>query len=256
VLDYDGPAMAALLIALRTRLLPAIVTSLGVVLVTAGLLSYTDPATAGTLVDAIPTVETLAPSNQPSSSLELPSASASSAPSGDPTPALDQSASPAPTAAGSRAVATRVVIPALKIDLPVVRGPDGYPLCNVAMYLKDFAQPGEGSATYIFAHARDGMFGPIYNLAIQKHNPRKMLGMIVQVYTSDDKLYLYEITEVRLHQLNLDAPTAATSEQLWLQTSEGPKGTPGKTQLKALPLSVGDADPRDAHPKTKPIACG
>ena len=43
------------------------------------------------------------------------------------------------------------------------------------------------------------MFGPIYELAIVKHTPEKMLGMIVQVYTSDNKLYLYEIDEVRLH---------------------------------------------------------
>ena len=85
---------------------------------------------------------------------------------------------------------------------------------------------------------------------------RKMLGMIVQVFTSDDKLYLYEVREVRLHQLDLNAAQAATTEELWLQTSEGPKGTPGKTQLVALPISVGDADPADAHPKPKPVACG
>ena len=79
--------------------------------------------------------------------------------------------------------------------------------------------------------------------------------MIVQVYTSDDKLYLYEVRRVLLHQLTLDAAFAADSEQLWLQTSEGPKGTPGKTQLKAALLSVGDADPADAHPKAKPVSC-
>ncbi len=58
-----------------------------------------------------------------------------------------------------------------------------------------------------------------------------MLGMIVQVYTDDDKLYLYEIDKVLLHQLNLDSAFSADTEQLWLQTSEGPAGTPGKTQL-------------------------
>ena len=70
--------------------------------------------------------------------------------------------------------------------------------------------------------------------------------MIVQVYTSDDKLYLYEIREYRLHAVGaaaLDAAIGATTEQLWLQTSEGPKGTPGKTQLRAFPISVSDADP-------------
>ena len=79
------------------------------------------------------------------------------------------------------------------------------------------------------------MFGPIYERAILKKSggPNSMKGMVVQVYTSDDQLHEYEITRVLLHQLTLDVPAAATSEELWLQTSEGPKGTPGKTQLRA-----------------------
>jgi hypothetical protein len=248
--------MTDLLFGLRTRLLPAIVTALGVVLVTAGLMSYGNPTTAGTIVDASPTFETLAPTHEPASPLSSPLPSPSIGPSADASTGPDGSASPTPTSATDRAVATRVVVPALRIDLPVVPGPNGYPLCNVAMYITELGQPGEGRATYLFAHARDGMFGPIYELAIVRHNPKKMLGMIVQVYTSDDKLYLYEITQYRLHQLNLDAAQAATSEQLWLQTSEGPKGTPGKTQLIATLLSVGAADPADAHPRAKPVVCG
>jgi hypothetical protein len=240
--------------AVRTRLLPALLTALGVVLITAGLLSYADPTTAGTVPDQSPIAIQLSP--DPSASLEVPSPSASDAPSGSP------GATVAPTQAAGRPHATRVVVPALDIDLPVVAGPNGYPYCNVAMYidglgkpLQDLGQPGRGIATYLFAHARDGMFGPIYEYAIQKHKPDKLLGMIVQVYTSDNKLYLYEVKKVLLHQLNLDAAFGANSEQLWLQTSEGPKGTPGKTQLKATLLSVGDADPADAHPKPKPLNC-
>jgi sortase (surface protein transpeptidase) len=238
--------MLPLLAVLRARILPALLTALGVVLVTAGLLSYADPATAGLAVEESPTSEVLSPSAAAS-----PSAGAS--PSGEPSAAASES--PSEPAPGDRAVATRVVVPALRIDLPVVKGPDGYPLCNVAMYIQELGQPGEGRATYLYAHARDGMFGPIYELA-HAGQQRKMLGMIVQVYTSDDKLYLYEVREVRIHQLNLDAAQAATTEELWLQTSEGPKGTPGKTQLVAIPISVGDADPADAHPKAKPVVCG
>jgi hypothetical protein len=119
-----------------------------------------------------------------------------------------------------------------------------------------FGQPGEGRATYLYGHARDGMFGPIYQLAMVKQTPRKMLGMVVQVYTSDFKVYLYEIKRYRLHVTNLDGPLGATSEQLWMQTSEGPKGTPGKTQLIAYPISVSDADPKDAVPKAHPVKCG
>ena len=100
------------------------------------------------------------------------------------------------------------------------------------------------------------MFGPIYELAIVKKNAKKMLGMVVQIYTSDFKLYLYEIREYRLHVTDLDGPLGAADEELWLQTSEGPKGTPGKTQLIAYPISVSDADPRQAVPKARPVSCG
>ena len=230
---------------LRTRALPALVASLGVVLVTAGLLSYADPTTAGTAFEASPTIELPSPT---------PGATGSGVPSPDVSGEPSQSAGPS-ASPGAPAVATRVVVPALNIDLPVVAQPAGYPLCNVAMYIQQAGQPGEGRATYLYAHARDGMFGPIYELA-HAGRQRKMLGMIVQVYTSDDKLYLYEVKEVRVHQTSLDAALSATTEQLWLQTSEGPKGTPGKTQVIALPLSVGAADPADAHPKPKPLVCG
>ena len=242
----------ALLDALRTRLLPALVTAMGVVLITAGLFSYVDPATAGTAVVEPPTIETLAPTEEPTPTIEVasPSAGPSASASADPSP------TPTPTTFVGRAVATRVVIPALRIDLPVVKGNADYPYCDVAMYIKELGQPGEGRATYIYAHARDGMFGPIYELAIPGNKPRAMLGMIVQVYTSDDRLYLYEIHEVRRHQLDLEDAQSATTEELWLQTSEGKKGTPGKTQLIARLLSVGQADPKDAHPRAKPVACG
>ena len=82
-----------------------------------------------------------------------------------------------------------------------------------------------------------------------------MLGMIVQVYTDDNKLYLYEIDKVLLHQLNLDAAFAADTEELWLQTSEGPAGTPGKTQLRGSAAVGGRRGPADAHPKAKPVRC-
>ncbi|MCJ7711995.1 MAG: sortase [Chloroflexi bacterium] len=243
--------VATLFTALRTRLLPALVTAMGVMLVTAGLLSYADPATAGTAVVETPSIETLAPTEEPTPTIEAASPSANPSATASVEPTADATSPPA-----ERAVATRVVVPALKIDLPIVEGTADYPYCNVAMYIKELGQPGEDRATYLYAHARDGMFGPIYELAIPRKNGKKMLGMVVQVYTSDDKLYLYEIRDVRLHQLDLDDALGATSEELWLQTSEGPKGTPGKTQLRALPISVGEADPADAHPKAKPVACG
>lgn len=224
-------------------------TAAGVTLIAAGLLSYTGKAST---VDPPASAEPTIVAADPSPSLGFPSL-----PPIETTP----SATPAPSAtSNANRVATRVVVEALGIDLPIVK-PRGssstYPQCNVAMYIQELDQPGHGLATYLYAHARDGMFGPIYERAIQKKHggPKSMIGMIVQVYTSDDLLFEYEVTEVRLHQLTLDDALQATTEELWLQTSEGPKGTPGKTQLLALPLITLPADHKAAHPVPHPVNC-
>lgn len=242
--------MTSLLRALRDRLLPAVLTAAGVTLIAAGMLSYTGSA-AGPAGSAAVSPQPSTVSNVPGASFRFPSL-----------PPIDASPPPsvAPPSADPNRVATRIVIEALDIDLPVIR-PRGdastYPACDVAMYIQELSQPGNGAATYIYAHARDGMFGPIYERAILKRSggPKSMVGMVVQVYTSDNYVHEYAISEVRLHQLDLDDAVAATTEQLWLQTSEGPKGTPGKTQLLALPLIVLPADPVAAHPKARPVAC-
>jgi len=151
------------------------------------------------------------------------------------------------------------VVPALGIDLAVTKAPPAgvYPYCNVAMsFGAPFGQPGQARATYLFAHARDGMFGPIYRLTMVRRTPAKMVGMLVEVYTSDSLLHLYRITRVLPHQLTLKGALAVRQDQLWLQTSEGPHGTPGKTQVVAEPVSVSPADSADAHPKVRIVRCG
>ena len=55
------------------------------------------------------------------------------------------------------AVATRIAIPGLKIDLPVIRQRTSYPPCGVAMYLQELSQPREAGVTLIYAHARTGL---------------------------------------------------------------------------------------------------
>ena len=100
-------------------------------------------------------------------------------------------------------VATRIVIRRLGIDLPVMLQTENYgiyPLCDVAMYLPQLGQPGQGRATYIYAHARIGMFRPLLR-ASEKDDGASMLGMTVEVYTSDDWHFVYTISEVRRHTL-------------------------------------------------------
>ncbi len=222
------------------RIVPAVLTGLGAVLLAAGLLTYTNPVVtaAGPATPSATRAATGTPGL-----LTLPPASPSAAPS-----ASD----------GVGRVATRIVIPALRIDLPIVEPPggdDAYPYCNVAMYLEQLHQPGGTGATYVFAHARTGMFLPLLEES-QVHNGQRLLGMLVQVYTSDDQLFLYSISEVRRHQLSIADAVAATDGSLWLQTSEGPKGTKPKLQIVAQFLSSGPADHADAHPTPHPVVCG
>jgi hypothetical protein len=225
---------------LRSRVLPALLTAVGVTLLAAGLLSYTMPVEAGPVVTPSPSPVAVTPSAVPTPSPLITLPPIASAPPATPT------ASTIP-----EGVATRVRIAALDIDMPVIEGPPGYPPCDVAMYLKELGQPGQGRASYIYAHARTGMFLPLLET---KGGDQK--GLVVEVWTSDDLRYLYEIVEVRRNQTTLDGPLAADSEELWLQTSEGPRGTVGKTQVIALPISVDSATPEESSPRARPVACG
>jgi hypothetical protein len=227
---------------LRTRLVPAVITAAGIALVAGGLLSYSTPAQAEPPAETAPPIVSATPSASPSLLTFPPLVS----------PSASAVASPV-----VRRFATRVTVPALNIDLPVVKPPRGFPYCNVAMYLDIFSQPGEPGATYLFAHARTGMFLPLLTQS-QRNNGKGMIGMIVQVYTSDDQLFLYRIYLVRRHY------SASTSlqglpvkdDQLWLQTSEGPLTSSTKLQVVSKLLTSGPADHATAHPRAHPVVCG
>jgi len=228
----------------RSRVVPALLTAAGIGLVTAGLLSYSTPVDAGptSAPGQIGTATNAQPSAAPTFSLlTLP-----------PFP----SASDGPSSPASSRVATRVVVPALGIDLPVVKPPNGFPYCDVAMYLDIFSQPGLPGATYLFAHARTGMFLPLLTRS-QVDDGASMLGMLVELYTSDDQLFLYRVVQVRRHYPADGSLSALPTKdgQLWLQTSEGPYRSSPKLQVVADVLSSGPADPAQAHPTPNPIVC-
>ena len=244
--------MAALVRVLRTRLASALLTAAGVTLLAAGLLHYGGPVQAG------PAGGTPRPSDvavRPIPTFVPPSL-----------PAIDGSAPPASAAPSAEPprLATRVVIRELGIDLPIVKQPDpSYPSCNVAMYYQatGLGQPGSGKSIYLYAHARDGMFGPLYERAILKRDggSKTLLGLSVDVYTSDDQRFVYTITGVRPNVKAdshfLDGPLAVKAETLWLQTSTGPNASYPKLQVVAKPLGVLPADHAAAHPKAKPVDC-
>jgi len=152
------------------------------------------------------------------------------------------------------AMATRIAIPGLKVDLPIVKPGGGYPLCNVAMYIQELSQPREAGVTLIYAHARKGMFLPLLERS-RIDNGASLIGATVKVWTSNDLVSTYRITRVRRHVTSLDGVFSIGTEQLWLQTSEGPRGTTAKLIVVARRVSYAAADHDAAHPTPHPVVC-
>jgi hypothetical protein len=222
----------------RTRLLPALLLATGVALLANGLLPY------ASAVEPAP------------QTLPLPAY--------EPFPAIDPTIVLPGTSGGPGApsfppdrVATRVVFPYLGIDLPVIAQPataGSYPLCDVALYYTDLGQPGSGRATYIYAHAQPKMFLPIL-LASRDNNGQKLIGKTVEVFTSDDMLFLYQVAEVRRHVHSIAPAYADDVGRLWLQASEGPRDSDPKVQVIADFVSSSPADPYAAHPEVHAREC-
>jgi Sortase domain len=151
-------------------------------------------------------------------------------------------------------VATRITMSSLNINLPVIRGPSGYPPCNVAMYMPPLSQPREPGVTMIYAHARTGMFLPLLN-ASKVDNGASLLGKYVKVYTSDNMVHTYQITEVRRHVTNVQPAAGAIAERLWMYTSEGPDYTYPKLVVVAKRTSSATATSSASHPTPRPVSC-
>lgn len=268
------------LLRFANALLPALLMAASVTLLAAGLLSYGAPAVGAGALSQPPPIganPTAAPPGtaEPGDPGELPSppppptasiGSASPSPGPPARPGPNSSAavtSPSPSASPVP-VATRIVMPAEGIDLPIVsrdlrvpnQGPDRYPPCDVAVYHTAFQQPGQDGTTYIYAHARDGMFLRLLD-ASETGDGASLIGDLVQVYTDDDREYIYEITVVKRHAVDFsiaeNVPLGIS--QLVLQTSEGPAGTLPKLQILAVPIDVLGATAADAHPEAHPRAC-
>jgi len=222
-------------------LVPALLAGAGVFLIVAGLFYYIQPVAA----EPTPTAS-LSPS-QPIALYSLP-------------PLV--SAGPAGSAKTQAAIATRIEVPALGIDLPVVTSPpnEQFPLCDAAEYLvldKPLAYPGLPQATYIYAHARKNMFLPLLDTS-KVNDGAAMIGMWVEVYTDDNQRHVYQVTRVVRHvsgSAALDEAAGAKTDQLWLQTSEGGKADPNKLQVVAEPIGVLAATAADAHPAGKGNVC-
>jgi LPXTG-site transpeptidase (sortase) family protein len=162
--------------------------------------------------------------------------------SATPTTARIATSSVAPTVAEATAAPTvvpipdgyRVQMPRLAIDLPVAEGDLERDVVvqqtpeNFAFHFPGTAIPGAGSNTYLYAHARRGMFLSLWNARI---------GDEVIVTTPAGHALHYVVSEVHPRVPPKDTswlqPTEA--ERLTLQTSTGPNPDDPRFVVVALP---------------------
>jgi hypothetical protein len=258
------------------RLLPALVMASSVTLLSAGVFNWAPPQTLGELAFATPTPDpgdpTLDMTPQPTASggaaTPLPTSSPNPSaqcwwpgcPYGPYATPIPPSPTPGPsdgTVTTGDSPPTRIVIPSLGIDLPVVPGDTSFPLCDVAQYLFGFANPGQPGTTYLYGHARAGMFLPLLDKSEKPDDGASMIGALVKLYTADLKLHIYQIDVVKRHAMDLSLAYDLDPGQhrLIMQTSEGPHGTIPKLQVAAAPIGIYTATAAEALPTPHPQVC-
>ena len=128
----------------------------------------------------------------------------------------------------------RVQIPRLAIDLPITEGNiirdtvDQKTPENFAFHLPTTSIPGLGSNTYIYAHARVGMFLNLWNA---------VPGDEVYISTPDLRALKYVVTEVHPRVAPNDASwvKGTAEERLTIQTSTGPNPADPRFVVIAVP---------------------
>jgi hypothetical protein len=140
-----------------------------------------------------PPVSSLPPIPDPTSPVEIATPTATPEPSGDGTPGATSTGqpTPSPTPIPDDWVAVQIEIRAVGINVPVRHAVDedhcDFPPSDAAYVLCGGAQPGRGTNAYIFAHALNTLFKPLWNVR---------LGDRVKVLMSDGDVLAYVVTEV------------------------------------------------------------
>jgi sortase (surface protein transpeptidase) len=128
----------------------------------------------------------------------------------------------------------RVKVPRLLIDLPIAEGviqrdidqqqtPEGF-----AFHLPGTAIPGRTGNTYLYSHARVGMFLSLWNARV---------GDDVLIVAPDGRTLRYAVSEVRPRVPPSDVSVVAPTddERVTLQTSTGPAPQDPRFVVIALP---------------------
>jgi hypothetical protein len=231
-------------------LLPIILATVGVTLIVVGQLD----------LDAGGPGQSLVPIPEPSATAVAVASGTPPGSSASASPSLAPTAAPFPTLAAD-AVATQLGIPRVGINVVVRESSsdqnDAFPDDCCAFILQGSSEPGRGTNSYIFAHALNTLFKPLWNVQI---------GDKVLVKMSDGHVIEYRVTEVHPNvacpdenadpALNPPDPPLAlryapadcsqghrwlqptTEERLTMQTSQGFNRNWGELVVVAEPISV------------------
>ena len=121
-------------------------------------------------------------------------ATATETPSEEPIESATESAEPTPTPTPEplTSTATQLQIEAVGINVPVHQSTsddtDAFPPDCCAFILQESSQPGRNTNSYIFAHALNTLFKPLWNVRI---------GDEVRIAMDDGAVLAYVVTEVR-----------------------------------------------------------
>ncbi len=151
-----------------------------------------------------------------------------------PVPAPATTALPSPTPIGPIPAGYRIQMPRLAIDLEIVEGdlerdtvqqrtPEHY-----AFHLPGTAIPGTGANSYIYAHARTGMFLALWNTRV---------GDVVLILTPDGRSLRFVVSEIhpRVPPSEVTWTSPTPPDRLTLQTSTGPNPGDPRFVVVALP---------------------
>lgn len=164
--------------------LPIILGVAGVVLIIVASLDL-----EGTSVSSLPPIATPSASE---AAAATPTPTAEATPSDSATASAEPTASPTPTPLPDGVTATQLEIPQVGINVLVRQSTseqtDSFPPTDAAYILRAGSQPGRNTNSYIFAHALNSLFKPLWNVQI---------GAEVLVRMSDGSVLRYIVTEVR-----------------------------------------------------------
>ena len=233
------------------RRLPVLLAIAGVALVVAGsmvMINRPPDLGPGTVAlssdppDTIPPLISAFPSETPVPTLS---------------PSLAPSDTPVPTPTPVNHTATRIVFTRARVDLPIITAPinEKFPYCDVAERMAYYSVPGAGWVTYLYAHATHYMFGGL--LAASWKANSYLMGQQIQIYTSDNLVYTYAVTEIHRHVAYNSFAVANTlvGESLILQACENNDAKGPKLIVVARPVKVASASQAAAHPHTAPRVC-